>query len=170
LRNYQRDRTEKKITVCDRASFSRVHSLLITTKDTFHHGQHLTTASDLLAQSRSPLDIGLPSSSKLFGKSTSQNPLKIPAFTSQSSSAPDIEALSPTQFSAFSSGYFTNRAGWDDNFNSGGYQGVKTVAMNPGDTFGVALLSHSNSTKKLLTGSRMKSGFLISLDQHAMCN
>ena len=35
---------------------------------------------------------------------------------------------------------FTDGAGWDGNFNAGDYLGVKTVAMNPGDTFGVALL------------------------------
>ncbi len=39
---------------------------------------------------------------------------------------------------------FTDESGWEGNFNSGDYLGVKTVAMNPGDTFGVALLPHGS--------------------------
>jgi len=39
---------------------------------------------------------------------------------------------------------FTDAAGWEGNFNAGDYLGVKTVAMNPGDTFGVALLPNGS--------------------------
>ncbi len=44
---------------------------------------------------------------------------------------------------------FTDGAGWDGNFNAGDYLGVKTVAMNPGDTFGVALLPHGSFQQAL---------------------
>ncbi|MEC4805830.1 MAG: S8 family serine peptidase [Jaaginema sp. PMC 1079.18] len=35
---------------------------------------------------------------------------------------------------------FEGRTSWESNFNSGDYKGVKTVEMNPGETFGVMLV------------------------------
>jgi subtilisin family serine protease len=47
--------------------------------------------------------------------------------------------------------HFTDFSGWDGNFNAGDYSGVKTVAMNPGDTFGVVMMP--NGTFEQILGN-----------------